>query len=529
MIMDGSKKLCIFHVDLNFSCLREGYLRKWLKKISDAGYNAILWEIEDKVQLDTCPECIWPEAFTKEKFKGILNYSRALGLEAIPLLQTVGHGEYVLIHEKYAHLRESQKENEHDCYCTENPAVRKFLKQIISEYLELFGDIRFFHLGGDEAYVFGTCQKCIEKVKQVGKNALYMEHIADISAPLFAAGVRPGIWGDMILHYPEDMKSIPKDYIIWDWNYWDSDLSPEQTLVWGGAFADASKIPQKTIDFFPEVIDSAGKFRPFYTSHALKRMGYEVILCSAVRAAGDSVFFPDRRRAGNAVAAARVCSELGLIGNCVTSWAIRLNPYETQEHLLPLAPAVMANPALSLTDAKQIVSRQLFGVETADFFEAVEIAGRHMPPFISKGSMAVQWNRLKDSLPTPPGHLEKLIMKWKNEDGGEAFKHWKNRLENAERDIQQGILLLIGFSLKAEKGFEKLDYWLEALTMQLWMIRAGKMIIEDKINPETANLLKKLRKKSRLIISRAETPQSASKNSNLLFNWLIEYCRKNKK
>jgi hypothetical protein len=49
------KKLCIFHIDLNFSCLREDYLRKWLKKIADAGYNAILWEIEDKVRLDSCP------------------------------------------------------------------------------------------------------------------------------------------------------------------------------------------------------------------------------------------------------------------------------------------------------------------------------------------------------------------------------------------------------------------------------------------------------------------------------------------
>jgi hypothetical protein len=393
------KKLCIFHIDLNFSCLREDYLRKWLKKIADAGYNAILWEIEDKVRLDSCPECIWPEAFTKEEFKDILDYSRSLGLEPIPLLQTIGHGEYVLMHEEYRHLRESQDENHHDCYCTENLEARKFLKMLIGEYLDLFGDIRFFHLGGDEAYVFATCPKCEEKVKHVGKNTLYMDHVADISAPIKAAGVRPGIWCDMILHHPEEMEKIPKDYLIWDWNYWDSDLVSEQTLVWGKGLVKAKDIPAGISKFFPEIFDSSGKLRPFYTSHALKRLGYEVILCSAIRAGGDSFLFPNMKHAGNAVAAARTCAELGLLGNCVTSWAIRLNPYEAQEPMLQLAPSILADPMLSLDGAKRIASKNMFGVETPDFFDATAIAGMNISPFTCGVSMAVQWDGLKDSMP----------------------------------------------------------------------------------------------------------------------------------
>lgn len=523
--MNSAEKLCIFHIDLNYSCLREDYLRGWLEKIAAAGYNAVLWEMEDKVQLETCPECIWPEAYTKETFKDILAFSRTLGLEPIPLLQTIGHAEYILMHEEYAHLRESHKENEHDCYCTENPEVRKFLKKLICEYIDLFGDIRFFHLGGDEAYVFGTCPECAEKVKRTGKNALYMEHVADISTPVRAAGIRPGIWGDMILHYPEDMEAIPKDYIIWDWNYWDSDAVPEQILIWGGAFAGKDSIPAKTVDFFPEVIDADGKLRPFYTTYALKRMGYDVILCSAIRAAGDSVFFPDRRRAANAVGAARVSARLELTGNCVTSWAIRLNPYEAQEHLIPLAPAVMRNPGLSLADAQKLVSKNIFGIESNEFFEPVETAGKNIPPFICSGSMAVQWNRLKDSLPAPRGHLGKLLAKWRNDDDGKSFEHWENRLENAERDILQALPLLSSFALKAEKGFETLDCWFDALIMQLWMIRIGKMIFEDKVTPETVNRLQSLRKRTLRMISMRETPRSARKNTALVFDWLIEYCR----
>ena len=526
MIMDSSKRLCIFHIDLNFSCLREDYLRKWLRKIADAGYNAILWEIEDKVRLDSCPECAWPEAFTKEEFKGVLDYSRSLGLEPIPLLQTIGHGEYVLMNGKYAHLRESQKENHHDCYCTENPDTRIFLKALIGEYLELFGDIRFFHLGGDEAYVFATCPKCSEKVKSTGKNALYMDHISDISAPIRAAGARPGIWGDMILHHPEEMGAITKDYLIWDWNYWDSDLVSEQTLVWGAGLVNAKDIPAGISKFFPEIFDSSGKLRPFYTSHALRRMGYDVILCSAIRSGGDSFLFPNMKHAGNAVAAARICAELGLVGNCVTSWAIRLNPYEAQEPMLPLAPSILADPMLSLDGAKRIASKNMFGVETPDFFDATAIAGMNISPFTCGVSMAVQWDGLKDSMPAPRGYLEKLLMKWRTEEGGAPFKDWQNKLEKSEKEIQQAISLLTSFAFKAEKGFDTLEYWIDALTMQLWMIRIGKIIFEDSFTSETVSLLKSLKKRVRTMISKRETPQSARKNTDLLFNWLIEYRKK---
>ena len=46
------------------------------------------------------------DAFSKEAFRELLVECHDLGLEPIPLLQTIGHAEYVLKHEKYRHLRE---------------------------------------------------------------------------------------------------------------------------------------------------------------------------------------------------------------------------------------------------------------------------------------------------------------------------------------------------------------------------------------------------------------------------------------
>ncbi len=95
--------LLTFHVDLNSVSRQEGYLRKWLKKAAEMGYNPILWEVEDEIKWETCPECASPDAFSKETFQEILQYSRKLGLEPIPLLQTLGHAEYVLRNKNMFH------------------------------------------------------------------------------------------------------------------------------------------------------------------------------------------------------------------------------------------------------------------------------------------------------------------------------------------------------------------------------------------------------------------------------------------
>ena len=194
------KRLIVLHLDFNSVAMKESYVRKWLKRAADMGYNAVLWEVEGKVKWKTCPECVSPDAFSKKTFRELLAYSRSLGLQPIPLLQTVGHAEYVLRHKKYFSFREDPKK--YDCYATCKPEVREFIKKWIKEYLQLFGKIKYFHLGGDEAYEFATSPECARRVKSIGKGRLYVKYMTDIAEPLIKRGIRPCIWGDMLLKYP---------------------------------------------------------------------------------------------------------------------------------------------------------------------------------------------------------------------------------------------------------------------------------------------------------------------------------------
>ncbi len=324
MPKNTDNKLKIFHMDFNYVSLKREYIRDWLRRLKDMGFNAILWELEDKVQWETCPECVWPEAMSKKEFRDLLSYSRALGLEPVPLLQTIGHAEYVLMQKKYRPFRELDER--HDCYCTSNAKVTRFLKSWVEEYLDLFGDIRHFHLGGDEAYAFGKCPKCAAYIKGHSRNKLFGNHIRALAEPILKNNIRPGIWNDMIMKEPEALGFDTETYVIWDWNYWDGDKTPETVNLHAlGSFSQENIGKSGILKDFPELVDGKGKLRSFASVQVLKKHGFDVILCSASRSYGDTFFCPLPMHAANIAGAAKTVSSENLLGHCVTSWAIRLN------------------------------------------------------------------------------------------------------------------------------------------------------------------------------------------------------------
>lgn len=523
--MSKKDALKIFHIDMNFVSLGENYLRCWLKRISEMGYNAILWELENKIQWETCPECVWPEAMSKKDFKKLLKYASSLGLEAIPLFQTIGHGEYVMIHKEYKSFRENPER--HDCYCTSKPEVRKFLKKWIDEYLELFGKIRYFHLGGDEAYEFGKCPICKKYCDKYGKNKLYTDHIVDISQNILKKGAKPGIWADMVLNHPEEMNAIPENFVMWDWNYWGSDVSNETVLLWGKGLKTKKELDQKILKLIPELKKSDGSLNPFYTSEFLKRLGYEVILCSSSRSAGDSNFCGRHKiHSENIIGCARQAAKHNLLGTCLTSWAIRLHPYEIQEQWLALAPYVMDNPQ---KDYKAIIletAKKIFGTDAESFIKAIELIGEAFP-FSTSMEVGIQWNHLKDSQTAPSNYIKEYIKKRKS-DAPAEWKKVHARLEAAEKNIREGLALLNEFEAKNPRRKDILMNWQFAAFQQLNQVQIAKAAVDKaggkKI--DTVAVLRILKHLKALYLAHNtehQTPLSAMANAALLYDALTEY------
>ncbi|MBR1837195.1 MAG: family 20 glycosylhydrolase, partial [Kiritimatiellae bacterium] len=293
------------HVDLNGPAQKPETVSALLRAAAACGKNAVLWEVEDKVRWDACPGLAHPEAFDKATFRRLLDEARSLGLEPVPLVQSFGHAEWALAGKGREALREDPSRT--DCYCTSSPEAREFVRALVRECLDLFGPVRLFHLGGDEAYRFGTCPKCSAR----DRFGLFAEHAVAVARDVRAAGARPMIWDDMVRHDPRRLaETLPKDFVLAHWTY-----GPEPDPAHG--FSG------------PTDYSAAG---------ALAAAGFDVAICDALSCWGDDPFIPRYGKHLPNVASARAEARrrFGLVE---TSWSVRHAPKALQLPMLETDPA----------------------------------------------------------------------------------------------------------------------------------------------------------------------------------------------
>ena len=98
----------LVHLDFKGLALSPAFLcDSLLPLLAKCGATGILLEWEDMLPFDGELEALRsPSAFTVAEVAQVLACMASLGLEAIPLVQTLGHCEYILKHEQFAHLRE---------------------------------------------------------------------------------------------------------------------------------------------------------------------------------------------------------------------------------------------------------------------------------------------------------------------------------------------------------------------------------------------------------------------------------------
>jgi hypothetical protein len=81
---------------------------------------------------------------------------------------------------------------------------------------------KYFHIGGDETYLLGHCEKCKAKAATEGTSKLYIDHIKMLCDIVISLGKIPVMWADIALKHPGALKLLPKQTILVDWNYgWD--------------------------------------------------------------------------------------------------------------------------------------------------------------------------------------------------------------------------------------------------------------------------------------------------------------------
>jgi hexosaminidase len=204
------------HLDLRCQKLRPEYLARYVAELGSYKINTVTFEWEDTFPFGRTPEVAGPYHYTREEVGRIISACEENFITAVPLLQTIGHVEYILRNEVHASLREDHRDLSQ--YCLTNPDVLPFICGLIDEVADAHPG-PLFHMGGDETRLLGHCPRCAEHVAASSQADLYARHAAAIAEHIVSIGKTPVLWADIATKHPEMLPQLPDDIIFQDWRY----------------------------------------------------------------------------------------------------------------------------------------------------------------------------------------------------------------------------------------------------------------------------------------------------------------------
>lgn len=219
----------IYHVDLKGTRRTLENLHAILPKLSELKINAVLVEYEDYIKLNCRPDIAIEEALTRDEVRAWIEAAKAYNVHVIPLVQTLGHLQYVLEKPQYAYLRE--RPDVISDACPSHPDTWALVKDFLDEIIDLHPDAPFLHAGLDEAHVAGSCDRCKEAHPDKQKIDIFMDWFNKVCRYVDARGVKPLAWGDMITSSlsKERIKAVDPCVTLTDWSYLED--APTQPTV----------------------------------------------------------------------------------------------------------------------------------------------------------------------------------------------------------------------------------------------------------------------------------------------------------
>ncbi|NXU07195.1 HEXDC Hexosaminidase, partial [Buphagus erythrorhynchus] len=169
--------------------------------LSQLGANGVLMEYEDMFPFKGELEILRsPYAYSEEDIERIQQLAEQHKLEVVPLVQTFGHVEFILKHEKYQHLREVERFP--NSFNPHVPDTLALLKSILSQVIEKHRRSTWIHIGADEVFHLG---EGMDSKNWMSHNkgdvgTMYLKHIKEVLSFLTAQywGLRVLMWDDML-------------------------------------------------------------------------------------------------------------------------------------------------------------------------------------------------------------------------------------------------------------------------------------------------------------------------------------------
>lgn len=244
-----------FH--LNFDHYRRMGIDEALRLVQAAAsfkLNVLLVEYGSRFPFTSHPQLRDDLALTPEDIDRLNSTAAALGIEIIPLQQSIAHLEYALQHPHLAQLRERPEKS--NLLCPLHPESLPLFKALAKDVIALHRNAKYFHLGADEARKIGACPRCSPVAQCDGVGALFGRYMGEATRWILDQGLRPIVWDDTLCAFPAAFEHLPKETII---DYWDYIAVSDPTPVLIPRMAHVDGAPRVCHDWRWAVADKRGK------------------------------------------------------------------------------------------------------------------------------------------------------------------------------------------------------------------------------------------------------------------------------
>jgi hexosaminidase len=168
---------------------------------------------------------------TAAEMRDLDAYAKRYHVQLIPIFETLGHWENILILPEFA--RYAEFPGAHTLNVSDD-AIYKMLDEMIGELSAAFSS-PYFNIGADESWDVGLGASK-QRVAASDLATVHAEHYRKLFAILKKYKKKPMMYGDILLNNPTILEKIPKDVTIVDWHYSASEHYPSPEILRNAGF-----------------------------------------------------------------------------------------------------------------------------------------------------------------------------------------------------------------------------------------------------------------------------------------------------
>jgi N-acetyl-beta-hexosaminidase len=216
------------HLDLKHHLDHTKYYYDYIDRLAKYKINAIIVEFEDKIRYEKLPMVGAMQSICIDEWAAISNYARERNIEISPLVQGLGHADFILKHKEFHAIREN-KHSDWTC-CPSNEKTYEMQFALYEDAIRATPHGKYVHIGGDEVSGLGHCPLC----KKTGKTGfqLQMDWLTRVCDFVKKQGRTPIFWDDMVFKSAGNYRatydrSLSEEEAIELWNKGEQNLAKE--------------------------------------------------------------------------------------------------------------------------------------------------------------------------------------------------------------------------------------------------------------------------------------------------------------